>query len=200
MHLNAYLQPCPGFGWQGGPEFSTQIVELQSGRERRNARWDQARHRYSAPYNNISHEAYEEIKRMFMVCRGQLHAFRFRDELDFEADDELFAVGDGVLEEFQLAIISIVDNEPQYRYIFAPVDAIEIFVDGVAATATVDYMRGTVTFDTPPADGAVLTWSGLFDVWVRFTQDYLPSSIDNVKVVNTSVDLIETAPPAPVVP
>lgn len=40
---------------------------------------------------------------MHLVCRGQLHTFRFRDELDYEADDELMAVGDGTSTTFQLS-------------------------------------------------------------------------------------------------
>lgn len=41
-HLNAYLAPCPGFGWQGGPVFNTRFRGMANGPERRNANWDQS--------------------------------------------------------------------------------------------------------------------------------------------------------------
>ena len=59
---------------------------------------------------------------------------------------------------------------------------------------------GVLTFTAAPANGAVLRWSGTFDVWVRFTDDYLPFSIDDRDAsleyrVNGSVGLIEVPPP-----
>lgn len=195
-HINEYLNACPGYGWQGGPEFSTQIVELQSGRERRNAMWSQGRHRYAAPFNNISRNAYLEIKKMHMVCRGQLHAFRFKDELDFEADDEVFGFGDGVQTVFQLSKMSTVDGVSYVREVYAPKEIIVVTVNGVPATPEVDYARGLVTFDTPPDVGNTLRWTGDFDVWVRFTQDHLPFTLDNPNATNGSIDLLEVPPPA----
>lgn len=194
-HLDAYLQPCPGYGWQGGPEFKTQIVELQSGRERRNAMWAEARHRYAAPFVNISKDAYREIKKMHLVARGQLHAFRFRDELDYTADQEVFAVADGVQTVFQLAKVSSIDGVSYTRNVYAPVSAVVITQDFAVVSPTIDYDRGTVTFAVAPPDGAILRWTGDFDVWVRFNQDYLPFTIDNLNATNGSVDLIEVPPP-----
>lgn len=193
-YLDAYLQPCPGFGWNGGPEFSTRIVEMASGRERRNADWSQARHRYTAPYLNISKEAYRLIKQMHMVCRGQLHCFRFRDELDYQADNEVFAVADGVRTEFPLRKVSTIDGISYERHVYAILDA-DITDNNSPVTPTVDMDRGTVTFVVAPTNGHILRWTGEFDIWVRFNQDYLPFSLDNPNATNGTVDLIEVPPP-----
>ena len=196
MHLDAYLAPCPGYGWEGGPEFQTRIVSLTNGRERRNANWSQPRHKYSAPYLNISREAYRDIKRMFYVCRGMQNAFRFRDELDYQATDQQFGIGDGVTDTFQLLTVSVADGVPYGRNVYALASTPEIMVDGViTAGLTVDMDRGLVTFDTPPSVGELLTWSGDFDIWVRFNQDYLPFSLDNPDATNGSVEVIEVPPP-----
>lgn len=195
MHLDARLGVCPGYGWEGGPEFQTRIVSLLNGRERRNADWAQPRHRYSAPFLNISREAYREIKRMFLVCQGQLHAFRFRDELDYQAEDEQFAIGDGVTTVFQLSKLSFVDGVDYSRNVYALVGEPDVEANGVPATVTADVERGTVEFDTAPANGTVLTWSGEFDMWVRFSQDYLPFTLDNPNATNGSVNLLEVPPP-----
>lgn len=198
-HLDAYLGPCPGFGWQGGPEFSTQIVDLASGRERRNALWAQARHKFEAPFRNIKRDAYRRIKQMHLTCHGRLHAFRFRDELDHAAHDDVFAVGDGVATVFQLAKVSTIDGISYTRNCFA-IKSASVLAGDDPADPVIDMLRGTVTFAEPPAVGVELAWSGEFDVWVRFDQDYLPFSLDNAnargdKFINGSVTLIEVPPP-----
>ena len=196
-YIDDTLGVCPGFGWQGGPEFKTQIVELQSGREKRNGMWSQGRHRFAAPFLNISKEAYREVKKLHLVCRGQLHAFKFKDELDFEADNEVFGTGDGVRTVFQLSKVSAIDGVAYAREVYAPADPVVITADGILALPTVDYRRGTVTFAVAPAAGVVLRWTGNFFVWVRFTQDFLPFTLDNPNATNGSIDLIEVAPPGP---
>lgn len=206
MYLKAYLRPCPGYGWTGGGEFSTRIVEMANGRERRNASWSQPRHRYSTPFNNISKVAYRELKSMHMVARGQLHAFLFRDELDFEAVNELFGVGDGVTLEFPLSKISVEDGVSYQRLVHAlyspdtdgsaQEETPTITANGSpAGTFAADYERGIIVFAVAPANGVELRWSGIFSIWVRFAQDYLPFSLDNPDATNGSVDLIEVPEP-----
>ncbi len=195
-YLDAYLEPCPGYGWQGGPEFKTQIVEMWNGRERRNAENANARHKFQSPFSNISREAYRQIKQMHLVCRGRLHAFKFRDELDYQAENEVFAAGDGAETVFQLRKISTIDGISYIRNVYA-IEEAAISGNGTPTAVTLDADRGEVTFAAPPAGAAVLRWTGLFAVWVRFDQDYLPFSIDNLNAVNGSVDLIEVPPPEP---
>lgn len=200
MNLDAYLEPCPDFGWQGSPEFRTNINALQNGDEHRNADWIEARHVYSAPFTNISAEAYTEIRRMFYVCRGMLHAFRFRDELDFEADDAEFAVGNGTRTEFQLGKVSLVAGAEYFRPICALAigKPFAVYADGVLvdpADYTVNPRTGRIRFDEAPASTVVLTWSGEFDVWVRFATDSIPFTLDNPNATNGSVQVIEVAPP-----
>lgn len=196
MHLDAYLTPCPGYGWEGSPRFRTLITELQNGDEYRNAEWMEARHEFSAPFLNITKEAYREIKRMFMVCRAMAYAFRFRDELDYQAVDEEFAIANGTQDEFQLAKISVADSVEYVRNVYALPSAPTITVNGVPTSAfTVNLRTGKVLFDSPPAALAVLRWSGEFDIWVRFTTDSIPFSLDNPNATNGSVGLFEVPPP-----
>lgn len=200
-YLNAYLQPCPGYGWQGGPAFQTLVVQMVSGRERRNAQHAEARHQFSAPFQNITREAYRNIKQMHLVCRGMLHAFKFRDELDYQAEDEIFAQGDGSETEFQLRKISQIDGISYIRNVYVIEDGLVVKVNGTPTAVTVDQDRGVVTFGAAPSNGAILSWTGTFAVWVRFNQDYLPFSIDSgngtERFANGTVDLIEVAPPEP---
>lgn len=80
------IEPTPGFGFVGGPEFNTNIQSIANGRESRNADWDICRHFYTAPFRNIPAEAYRKIKKVFLICRGRNHSFLHRDWGDYEAD------------------------------------------------------------------------------------------------------------------
>lgn len=194
-YLDTYLDPCPAYGWTGGSEFQTRIVSMANGHARYNADWAQEKIRVSTNYQNISIEAQRQIRKVFRVCRAQLHAFRFRDELDYEATNEIFAVGDGVRTDFQLSASFTEDGETYTRNVYAIVSA-AVTVNGSPASPTIDLRRGKVVFVSPPANGAVLRWTGVFDIWVRFAQDYLPASLDNPNATNVQVELIEQPPPA----
>jgi uncharacterized protein (TIGR02217 family) len=198
-YLDAFIEQCPGYGWQGGPEFKTRIVEMKNGRENRNADWAFARHRFSTRFNNILPEPYRNIKQMHMVARGRLRNFKFRDELDFEATNEVFGEGDGTTTTFQLRKISVIDGVSYIRNTYVVIGAVVATVNGTPASVTVDSDRGEVTFAVAPADGAVLRGTWMFGVWVRFDQDYLPFSLDDFQAVNGTIDLIEMPPPEPAV-
>lgn len=202
MYLREYIATCEAYGWNGGPEFSTRIVTLANGRERRNADWQQYRNRYTLPFQNIDPEGYANIRQMFEVCRAQLHCFRYSDPLGRTAVDQLFATGDGVEDTFQLSTLSVQDGVTYQRNVYAIPDdgVLTVTVNGAPTTDfVVDRDRGLIVFDTPPANDAVLRWSGPFDIWVRFNNDWLPVSIDNRVsggfAHNGSIDLIEVAPP-----
>ena len=199
-YIDAYLQPCPGYGWQGGPSFQTQVVQMVSGREARNAQHDNVRHQFSAPFQNITQDAYRNIKQMHLVCKGMLRCFKFRDELDYEATDEAFATGNGILKTFQLAKVSTIAGVSYSRPVYVIDGTPVIKVNGAATSVTVDKDRGTITFASAPAIGAVISWTGNFALWVRFNQDYLPFSIDagngSEMFANGTVDLLEVPPPA----
>ena len=190
--LEVSLAPTVAFGFRGGPEMATTIVSLESGREQRNIKWSSARHRYSAPFQNINEAAYRTIKAMFLVCYGQAYGFRFKDWADYQATDALFGQGDGATRIFQLYIVSVEGAASYSRKIIKPVSAgFTAYVNGTPAAATVDTTTGLVTFATVPLVGTVLTWSGAFDVPVRFALDYIPFSIDEFHAMNGTLDLIE---------
>lgn len=211
MYLKKYIAQCEAFGWSGGPEFQTRIVQMANGRERRNADWGQHRHRYTLPFQNIRPDGYATVRQMFEVVRGQLGEFLYYDPLSRLATDQLFGVGDGVTTEYQLSTLSVLDGVTYQREVYALYtpddggDAIEvtptIAISGVPTVAFVtDPDRGKVIFTVAPANGAPLRWSGPFSVWVRFLNDWLPFSIDNRSgegfTINGTIDLMELPPPA----
>lgn len=197
-YIRGYLETCEGFGWEGGPEFSTRTVTMANGFERRNGDWAEARRKFSLPFLNLSRDRYVPILDMFYAARGQLHCFLYRDPLDYQADNEFIGLGDGVTDEFQLSKLTVVDGFTYQRNVYAIPDdeTIVVTVNGSPTAVTVDKDRGTIFFASAPALNAQVRWSGIFDCWVRFNQDYLPFSIDGPNARNGNVELIEM-PPAP---
>lgn len=209
-YVRAYIETCEAFGWEGGPGFNTRIVTKANGRERRNADWDQPQHSYSLPFMNLRQADYVPIKTMHLNRRGAWGVFLYRDRLDDYADDEIFAVATAGQTTFQLSKMSLIDGVPYLRKVFAlytpdpnnPGSALQssitVTADNVAVGATFDYDTGVVT-TTPRTAGQTMRWTGEFSVWVRFTNDRLPFSIDNKNgndfVVNGTVDLLEMPPP-----
>lgn len=192
------IPACPGLNFSGGPEFSTNIQALANASESRNADWDICRHKYTAPFNNITDAAYLAIKDVFLICRGRAHTFLFKDYSDFKATDAQFAIGDGATKVFQLQKLSIVagTSATYQRLITKPLVGATFTANGVAVGAALDTNTGLVTFANAPAIGVVLRWSGEFRVHVRFDIDYLPFTLSDALqgggyANNGSIDIIE---------
>lgn len=192
------IAACPGLNFSGGPQFSTNIQSLVNGSEKRNADWDICRHQYSAPFNNITDEAYLAIKTVFLICRGRAHTFLFKDYADFQAVNEQFAVGDDVTKVFQLKKISTVAGTAATyeRSIYKPLAGATFTANGAAIGAALDTTTGQVTFAVAPAIGVILRWSGEFRVQVRFDNDQLPFTLSDALqgggyANNGSIDIIE---------
>jgi len=76
------------------------------------------------------------------------------------------------------------------RTITKPVSGAIVYVDGVEKAGTLDTATGLFT-PTNPWAGGVLTWTGEFDVPVRFASDRLPITLNDYKFSSSSLDLIE---------
>lgn len=94
------LDTVVSFGFQGGPEFQTNVQNIANGHESRNADWAICRHKYTAPYKNITDEQYANIKAMFLLVRGRCHTFLHKDWGDYQATAEPFGTGDGTTTTF----------------------------------------------------------------------------------------------------
>ena len=72
-------------GSRGGPQRSTDVVTLGSGREERNQRWLRSRRRYNAGFGIKSLDAIAVVTAFFEERRGKLHGFRWRDHADHKS-------------------------------------------------------------------------------------------------------------------
>ena len=180
-------------GTQGGPTWSTRQVALASGIVRRNAQRSRPLYRYSILYQNLLPEYYQDVIDAFNACRGGAFAFRLRDPVDFEAVDEPFAIGTGASQTVQLVKSYPWGTESVARPIRKPNAGVVIRANGVVLPgATVNTTTGIATFTAPA--GQSVTWTGTFDVPVRFESDQLIGSFNRaaqVVILSADVPLVE---------
>ncbi|SDW95201.1 DUF2460 domain-containing protein [Lysobacter enzymogenes] len=188
-YIPTRLSKCVAYGFSGGPEYLTEIITLDNGREQRNQRWLYPRHKYSAEYLNLSVEAQEEILAAFHAARGRLHAFRFKDWNDYAAKAEPLAPAIGTSNPVQLVKTYALGAQATTRPIQAPVSAV-VRRDGVAVSGSLDLQTGLFTPAAPWVAGAY-NWGGEFDVWVRFDSDYNAFAIGAPNARTADVTLIE---------
>jgi len=167
------------WGSAGGPDWPAEIDEKASGFEERNTSWSAPLRYYDAAYSIRHHDELYEILKLYHVAFGRLRGFRLKDWTDYRscapqqtpsALDQSLGTGDGSATQFNLVKRYQVNAHTFDRRINKPYDSVLIGVDGVPTGSgfTVDMANGIVTFLSPPANGAVLTWGGEFHVPVRF--------------------------------
>ncbi len=169
-------------GSQFSPTFQNVIQEALAGNEQRFAQWTKCRGVGDISYGLLnSSDPTGDFRAILAIYRahfGSLIPFRFKDWSDFQATDEVFGTGDGVETAFQLTMTydpsQVLLNTPgsllYVRDIFLLASTPVIKVDGVTKTVVTDYniVNGLVTFTSPPANTKLCTWTGEFDVPVRF--------------------------------
>lgn len=171
------------FGSIGGPEFSTNIVELRSGYEQRNINWSQARLSYNIAYGIKTKSQLDELIKFFFARKGRAIGFRFKDWIDYSAIGENLGVGNGVTIEFQLKKTYISGCETYERKIIKPVfGTVRIYIDGIEILNgfSINVTTGIVKFNVAPAVGVLITADFEFDVPVRFNTDKLDINLQSL--------------------
>jgi uncharacterized protein (TIGR02217 family) len=159
-------------GATGGPGFSTNVVTLGSGAERRNIQWADARGEWNISTGIRTRAEMQAVIAHFYVVKGRGYSFRFKDWNDYQAADvAMLEVSDTV---WQLVKRYNVGGYEHVRAISKPVaGTVAVKVGGSPVVPSdIDTLTGLVTFASPP--GSAPTASFDFDVPVRFDTDKLP--------------------------
>ena len=191
-------------GARGGPERRTQIVELASGDEERNASWANSRRRYDVSYGIRRADDLAAVVAFFEARNGRLFGFRFKDWADHRsclpsrapaATDQQIGIGNGVTTGFQLAKRYASDGQSWTRTITKPVaGTVQVALNDVAQGSgwSGDHKTGLISFESPPATGIVITAGFEFDVPVRFDSDALDVTLDIERLGSiTTIPLLE---------
>lgn len=191
-------------GARGGPERRTQVVELASGDEERNASWANSRRRYDVAYGIRRADDLAAVVAFFEARGGRLHGFRFKDWADYKSSqpsqpvaptDQPLGTGDGATTVFQLMKRYSSGAQSWSRAIAKPVEgSVRLALNGVEQMSgwSIDPTTGSVTFTTAPGAGVAITAGYEFDVPVRFGSDTLDVTLDVERLGSiTSIPLIE---------
>ncbi len=191
-------------GARGGPERRTQIVELASGAEERNASWVNSRRRYDVAYGIRRADDLATVVAFFEARNGRLHGFRFKDWADFKSclpsenpgpTNQPIGTGNGSATLFQLTKRYTSGAQSWTRTISKPVaGTVTIALNGTpqASGWSASTTTGLITFTTAPATGIAITAGFEFDVPVRFDTDALDVTLDIERLGSiTSIPLVE---------
>jgi uncharacterized protein (TIGR02217 family) len=182
------------YGAVGGPQFSTDVIVVRSGREKRNTNWSESRGRWELGERQINTAELHSLIGFFRARQGRSQGFRWKDWADYQATHTpltrngvttqgLLGTGvgnGGTTYPFNKLYTS--GSTSTLRRIQKPVasPSPSINVAGVLQTSgfTIDTVAGTVTFSSAKSSPTTLTWAGDFDVPVRFDADELRSRFD----------------------
>ncbi len=191
-------------GARGGPERRTQIVELTSGDEERNASWANSRRRYDVAYGVRRADDLAAVVAFFEARNGRLYGFRYKDWADYKSclpsqrptpTDQGLGTGDGTAVTFQVAKIYTSGSQAWTRPVTKPVaGSVQVALDGMEQTTgwSIDTTTGLVTFEAAPGAGVLVTAGFEFDVPVRFDTDTLDVTLDLERLGSiTSIPLLE---------
>ena len=177
-------------GARGGPERRTQVVELASGDEERNASWANSRRRYDVAYGIRRADDLAAVVAFFEARNGWLYGFRYKDWADCKsslpstptaATDQQIGTGTGSLKTFQLTKRYTSGAQTWTRTIAKPVAGTTRIALGTVEQMsgwTLDLPTGVVTFTTAPGTGVIVRAGFEFDVPVRFDSDSLEVTLD----------------------
>lgn len=179
MFIEVRLLDCVSFGTQGGPTWVTRRKGLRSGIVRRNPLRTRPTYRFAVIYKNLLPPDYPEILAAFNACMGGVHSFRLKDWSDFEAENEVLStLGTGAPQSIQLTKGYSFGGQSVSRPIRKPVaGSVVVTANNVPIAATIDTATGIATYTA--ANGAVVRWSGEFDVPVMFSDDQLSFSFND---------------------
>lgn len=178
------------YGETGGPGFDTDIVELSSGHEHRNANWSDARGEWELGERNINKADKDYLLSFFRAVHGRAIGFRFKDWQDFEADGESLDP-DGT-PTVQLRKTYTLAGEDQVREIHKPVDdSVTMKRDGSDYTpSSVDTETGVVTLEKD-SDLDIADVTAASPAAVQTEDDHGLSTGDVIYITGTGLDEID---------
>lgn len=159
------------YGSKKTPAFKTQIKQSVNGYENRAALMAYPLWHFSLAFEFLRDDStFNELKTLagfYLQNKGAYDTWLFTDPTDNTVADQAFGVGDGSSTAYQL-----VRDIGGFTDIVQAPNSITVYIDGVSTTAYTQ-SNGLITFNSAPANGAILRWSGTFYFPCRFKDDQM---------------------------
>ncbi|ACC76155.1 DUF2460 domain-containing protein [Paraburkholderia phymatum] len=169
------------FGATVGPTYLTVVTPVYSGRDGRMVAWTQARIRFEVGRRAMNTADTATLDAFFRTVKGRAYGFRIKDWTDFSCTTaQGILTATGTSGQYQLCKQYTNGALFENRLIQKPVvGTVAIYKNAVliASGLTLDTTTGLVTITPTPLVTDVLTWSGQFDVPVRFDVDEMKKQI-----------------------
>lgn len=181
------------YGSQGGPEYRTAVVPAASGYEQRQGAWANGRLTWDVSKGLQKPEQVTQLIAFFRARKGRLRAFRFRDPLDNKATNEALPNTGGTVLQLQKVYLS--GPIAEVRCIQKPSPGtVTLTLNGANWPApgnwALDTTTGLVTL-AQAQPGAVIAWSGVFDMPARFDTDMMNLRADDLYAAWESIKVVE---------
>ncbi len=181
-------------GASGGPTYNTVVIVTSSGQEQRIGTWGVGRLMWDVAHGQKTPAQMTALVAFFRARGGRARGFRFKDWTDYSV------AGQALTNPYPATAMQLVktytSSVTETRKILKPVSGtVTILKNAVALVLTtdytIDYTTGIVTL-VAPVNGAAYTWSGQFDVPVRFDTDVMKYSGDAVTIQSwNSIPVVE---------
>jgi uncharacterized protein (TIGR02217 family) len=165
------------FWASGGAGFNTSVITLNSGFEQRNVNWAASRGRWDISNGLRKPQDTAAVIAFFRAMQGKAHGFRFKDFNDYTA-----TVAEGTFEA--TVITGLIRTVKKYqagalfstRRINKLTTVFNLYKSGVLQSFPSQYIYDVDQGFVQPVGFTTIgdyTWSGEFDVPVRFDTDYM---------------------------
>jgi uncharacterized protein (TIGR02217 family) len=170
---NAVFPTVSGITWDvtKTPEFSTGVQRSVNMSELRASFASSPVYHFTLHYDilrdDAAHTDFKTLAGFFMARYGNWDSFLFADPDDGVVTAGQFGIGDGATANFPLTRSFGSFNEPVKNLVAAPA----IYSNGVLQSSGYSVSgTGVVTFSSPPAVNANLSWSGSYYFRCRFLE------------------------------
>jgi hypothetical protein len=164
-------------GFTFAPRWKTTKNDLANGREQRNSDWLFPKWEGRGNMGLFTPADRTAMLNLIMACKGMAYAFRVRIPEYCTATAEPLLTVAGVT---YLTRAHPFGGQTSYKLVQAPVTA------ALSGAGSVDMDTGIVT-GAAPGD----TWSGTFDLWMRFDSDYNAITANAQGVWTQDIELVE---------
>lgn len=190
--IETRLSDRVSLGFKAKPYYNTLVVQMDNGKEARNAQWTRAKREYTASFTNWTRAMFDLLLDCFHAVEGSAYAFRFKDWTDYIVENGAHGLAPAGSTPLQLVKVYTFGAKTKTRTIKKPVaGTLTVFENGTPKAGTLDTTTGLFTPTLAWTGGATITASFEFDVPVRFTSDDMPASWDNKNTIYAQCDLIE---------
>lgn len=164
--INTFIGKLFGYNLRYRPEWFTDVVDYDTGKEQRNQIWERPKRHWVLPYKALLREYRDKLEELFGRAKGMCNVFLFEDPYDFEcalAECVITAVGGETTTQL---IKSYYPNEAetwdenktriQPSSIFAPIVKIDAAVKTEGTHFTLDDDTGIIDWTAGSSPNGVL--------------------------------------------